>query len=178
MKPFSTTAVRRGSLLDSIEARLGAAFLAAGLAVFAATPAPAHEATAGDIRVEHPWARATPGGARVGGAFATIDNTGASPDRLVGATAEVAGRVEIHEMAVTDGIMTMRPLADGLEIPAHGAVALKPGSYHLMLMQLKAPLEAGKSFAGTLVFERAGTVPVRFEVAPIGAKSAGHEVSQ
>lgn len=169
-----TAALRPGHVFGGLEARLGAIALAAGLAVFAASPAPAHEAAAGDIHIEHPWARATPGGAKVAGAFAAIENGGATPDRLVGATAEVAGKVEIHEMAVKDGIMTMRPVADGLDVPAHGAVALKPGSYHLMLMQLKAPLEAGTSFAGTLVFERAGTVPVRFEVAPIGAMSAGH----
>lgn len=144
----------------------------------AASPAFAHGVEAGDLRIEHPWARATPAGARVGGAFAVVENTGATPDRLVGATAEVAGRVEIHEMSVKDGIMAMRPLPDGLVVPAHGKVALKPGSYHLMLMQLKAPLEAGTSFAGTLVFEKAGIVPVRFEVAPIGSTGAGHGPSQ
>lgn len=169
--------VRRG-LLDSFEARLGAAVLATALAVFAATPAPAHEAKAGDIVVEHPWARATPGGAKVAGAFAVIENAGGAPDRLVGGSAEVAGRVEIHEMAVKDGVMTMRPVAGGLEVPAHGGVTLKPGSYHLMLMELKEPLVAGGKFAGTLVFEKAGTVPVTFEIAPIGAKDAGHAAGQ
>jgi copper(I)-binding protein len=74
-------------------------------------------------------------------------------------------------MAVTDGVMTMRPLPDGLPVPADGAVELKPGSYHLMLMELAAPLKAGESIAGTLTFEKAGTVPVTFVVAPIGAKA-------
>jgi len=175
---FFAAAFGRRGLFDSAEARLGIATLATAFVLLATAPAPAHEVKAGDLNIEHPWARATPGGAKVAGAFAVIENEGGTPDRLVGGSAEIAGHVEIHEMAVKDGVMTMRPLADGLEIPAHGGVTLKPGSYHLMLMQLKQPLVEGGSFAGTLVFEKAGTVPVTFEVAPIGAMDAGHAAGQ
>lgn len=160
---------RLASLVRDVEAKLAMTALAAALALTALQPVFAHDAS--PVHVEQPWARATPPGAKVAGAFAVIENHGSTPDRLVSATAEIAGRVEIHEMAVTDGVMTMRPLPDGLPIPADGSVELKPGSYHLMLMDLAGPLKDGEHVAGTLTFEKAGTVPVEFVVAPIGAKA-------
>ncbi len=165
---------RLASLVRDVEAKLAMTALAAALALAALQPVLAHDTTSaatGPVHVEQPWARATPPGAKVAGAFAVIANHGSTPDRLVSATAEIAGRVEIHEMAVTDGVMTMRPLPDGLPIPADGSVELKPGSYHLMLMDLAGPLKDGEHVAGTLTFEKAGTVPVEFVVAPIGAKA-------
>ena len=87
------------------------------------------------------------------------------------ATGEIAGRVEIHEMAVDDkGVMTMRPLADGLEIPAGGKAELKPGGFHIMEHGVKE----GDVFKGTLTFEKAGTVDVEYAVEAIGGKS-GHD---
>jgi copper(I)-binding protein len=167
---------RLRTLFHDLESRLAAAALASALALFALQSAFAHDA--GAIRVEQPWARATPPGAKVAGAFAVIENSGSTPDRLVSATAAIAGRVEIHEMAVTDGVMTMRPLPDGLPVPADGSVELKPGSYHLMLMELAGPLKEGEHVAGTLTFEKAGTVPVEFVVAPIGAKAPAAHTPQ
>jgi hypothetical protein len=160
---------RLSSLVRDVEAKLAMTALAAALVLTAVQPVLAHDAS--PVHVEQPWARATPPGAKVAGAFATIENHGSTPDRLVSATAEIAGRVEIHEMAVTDGVMTMRPLPDGLPVPADGSVELKPGSYHLMLMDLAGPLKDGEHIAGTLTFEKAGTVPVEFVVAPIGARA-------
>jgi len=134
-----------------------------------ATPLMAHEFKAGSLEIDHPWARATPGGAKVGAGYLVVKNTGTAPDRLVAGAAPFAGRVEIHEMAVTDGVMTMRPLPDGLEIPAGGTVTLKPGSYHIMFMELKEPLKVGTRVDGTLTFEKAGTVAVQFEVESVGS---------
>ncbi len=162
-------AARLASVFHDIEAKLALTALAIALSLAALQPVLAHDAS--PVHVEQPWARATPPGAKVAGAFATIENHGSTPDRLVSATADVAARVEIHEMAVTDGVMTMRPLADGLPVPADGSVELKPGSYHLMLMDLAGPLKEGQHVAGTLTFEKAGTMPVEFVVAPIGAKA-------
>lgn len=159
---------RLRSLFSDIEARLAVTALAGALVMAALQPVHAHDT--GPIQVEKVWARATPPGAKVAGGFATIENHGATPDRLVSATAEISGKVEIHEMAVTDGVMTMRPLPDGLPVPAHGEVTLAPGSYHLMMMDLAGPLKAGEHIAGTLTFEKAGTIPVEFAVAPIGSK--------
>lgn len=126
---------------------------------------------AGGILVAAPWSRATPGGAKVAGGFLRLTNTGATPDRLVGGTFARAGGVELHEMAVRDGVMTMRPLADGLAIAPGQSVELAPGGYHLMFTDLKAPLKEGESVSGTLVFETAGEVKVTFAVRGIGAKS-------
>lgn len=124
--------------------------------------------TAGTV-VQDPWLRATPKGAKVAGGFALLVG-GGTADRLVSASfPAIAGRTEIHEMAVNNGMMTMRPLPNGIEIPAGGKVEFKPGSFHLMLMDLKEPLVEGQTVSGTLVFEKAGPVNVSFPVMPIGA---------
>ena len=121
------------------------------------------------VSFQDAWLRATPKGAKVAGGFGLIVNGGGA-DRLVSATfPAVAGKTEIHEMAVANGVMTMRPLANGIEIPASGKIELKPGSFHLMLMDLKTPLIEGQTIEGTLVFEKAGPVQVRFPVMAIGA---------
>jgi copper(I)-binding protein len=148
-----------------------AAWLAAVLAVgFAAMPfAAAHDYKLGPLEIAHPWTRATPKGATVAGGYLKVTNKGTAPDRLIGGSAAVAGRFEIHEMRLVNNVMQMRPLPAGLEIKPGETVELKPGSYHLMFMQLKAPLEPGKSVKGTLVFERAGTIEVEYTVEAIGA---------
>ena len=68
--------------------------------------------------------------------------------------------------------MRMRPVRGGLAIPAGGAVALKPGGYHLMFMGLKRPLKKGERFPVTLRFQTAGTLKVQFAVQPIGSTEA------
>ncbi|MTW17371.1 copper chaperone PCu(A)C [Rhodoplanes serenus] len=146
--------------------------LAAGLAA-ASAPALAEEIKAGALRIETPWSRATPGGAKVAGGFMSITNTGSEPDRLIGGAMPRAGRFEVHEMKTENGIMTMRPLADGLVIPPGATVTLKPGSYHVMFMDLKEPLKDGETIEGELRFEKAGTVTVRYAVQPIGATTPG-----
>ncbi|MEP9349426.1 copper chaperone PCu(A)C [Xanthobacter sp. KR7-225] len=151
-----------------------AAAAAVGAAALAAPMATAHEFKAGSIEIEHPWSRATPGGAKVAAGYLVLKNAGAA-DRLVSATAPFAGRVEIHEMAMKDGVMTMRPLADGLAIPAGGTVAFKPGGYHIMFMDLKQPLKEGTLVDGTLTFEKAGTVKVQYKVEAVGAGASGHK---
>lgn len=153
----------------SVEEMLAAAAFSACALVFSAQALMASDFKAGPIEIDHPWSRATPNGAKVAGGFLVLKNTGATPDRLVSATAPFAGKVEIHEMAVNNGIMTMRPLDKGLEVPAGGTVALKPGSYHIMFTDLKQPLKEGELVDGTLTFEKAGTVKVQFKVEGIGA---------
>ena len=137
-----------------------------------AAPALAQEFKAGDIVVEKPWARATPKGAEVGGGYLTIQNNGATPDRLTGGSADFA-RVEVHEMKSANGVMEMRELKDGLAIPAHGSVALAPGGYHLMFTHLTHPLTKGDTLKATLSFEHAGPVEVEFSVMGIGASGTG-----
>lgn len=123
----------------------------------------------GDLVVASPWTRATPGGAKIGGGYLKITNNGAAADRLLGATSGIADHVEIHEMSMTDGVMKMRPLTDGLEIKPGESVELKPGGFHMMFMDLKQPLKQGDTLKATLKFEKAGTLDVNFSVNALGA---------
>ena len=141
------------------------------LAVFAFTPAPtrAQDVKAGDLVIQRPWARATPGGAQVAGGYLTITNHGTAPDELTGGSSEVSATFALHTMSMTNGMMTMRPNGP-LTIPPGGSVTLSPSGTHIMLTGLKHGLKKGDSVAGTLTFARAGSVPVRFQVEGIGAK--------
>ncbi|HKY85901.1 MAG TPA: copper chaperone PCu(A)C [Pseudorhodoplanes sp.] len=134
---------------------------------------------AGGISVEAPWSRATPGGAQVAGGYMKITNSGKDIDRLTGGSFPNAARLEIHEMKTEGGVMTMRPVAGGLEIKPGETVEFKPGGYHLMFMGLKGSLKEGQTVKGTLVFEKAGTIAVEYRVGPIGggapAAGGGHK---
>jgi periplasmic copper chaperone A len=134
----------------------------------------AHDFKVGLIEIAHPWSRATPKGATVAGGYLKITNTGTVPDRLTGGSAEVAKRFELHEMRMNDGVMTMRELKGGLDIPPGKTVELKPGSYHVMLTGLARPLAKGEKLKGTLTFEKAGKVDVEFTVEGIGANPHRH----
>ncbi|MGC2780350.1 MAG: copper chaperone PCu(A)C [Bradyrhizobium sp.] len=135
----------------------------------------AADVTAGDLVIVQPWSRATPGGAKTGAGYLTIENKGSAPDRLMAVSGDIAGRIEVHEMAVTNGVMTMRPLEKGLTIEPGKTVALAPGGYHLMMMELKAPLKQGDKLPLTLEFEKAGKVVVTLDVQAVGAKGPGGE---
>jgi periplasmic copper chaperone A len=134
-----------------------------------ACPAFAQATATSTITVDQPWARATAAGAQTGAVYLTLDNKGSTPDRLTGASSDVANKLQIHEMKVENGVMQMRELAGGLSIPAGGSVVLKPGSYHVMLIGLKKPLTAGEKFPLTLTFEKAGTISVTVPVQAMGA---------
>ena len=138
-------------------------------------------ATIGALSLEGGWARETPAGAKVGAGYITIRNTGGEADVLLSISAPVAGTSEIHDMTMTDdGVMKMRALAEGIEIPAGGTVDLKPGGKHMMFMDLKEPLVAGASVALTLTFKSGASGTVILPVRPIGGGSKkdagdGHE---
>lgn len=127
--------------------------------------------TAGPLKIEQPWTRATPAGAKVAGGYVAVTNTGSAPDRLLGGSSEIAGKVEIHEMAMNNGVMTMRGLPDGVELKPGAKVEMKPGGYHIMFMDLKRQLKEGEKVKGTLTFEKAGPVPVEFSVQSVGARA-------
>jgi uncharacterized protein YcnI/copper(I)-binding protein len=140
------------------------------------SPAPATSGDSykvGDLTVKAPWARATPGGAKIGGGYLTVTNNGSSADRLVSATVDFADHVEIHEMSMTDGVMKMREISGGLEIKPGETVELKPGGFHMMFVDLKQPLKQGDSVKVTLKFEKAGSLDVKFNIGGIGATSSG-----
>ena len=145
--------------------------LAAVLAVapVVAAPSLAADIKAGDLVIGQPWARATPGGAEVGGGYLTVANHGSTPDTLVGGSLDAAGRFELHSMTMDDGVMKMRPTGP-LAIAPGATLTLSPAGTHIMFTQLKRGLKKGDAVKGTLVFEHAGTVPVTFEVEGIAAK--------
>lgn len=147
--------------------------LAAALTALSILPASADDANVGAIKIAAPWARATPKGASVGGAYFTLTNTGTTSDRLVGGSSDAAQRVEIHEMSMDNGVMKMRELPKGLEIEPGQTVDFKPGGYHVMLIGLKKPLTQGEEVKATLTFEKAGKVDVVFKIEGIGAQSGG-----
>jgi copper(I)-binding protein len=130
----------------------------------------AEEVKAGDLVITQGWSRATPGGAKVGGGYLTIENKGSTADRLIGGSAEIAGKVQLHEMAMNNGVMTMRPLDKGLSIEPGKTVKLAPGGLHLMLLDLKNPLKQGDKVPVTLEFEKAGKVSVSLDVQGVGAQ--------
>ncbi|MEL6062769.1 MULTISPECIES: DUF1775 domain-containing protein [unclassified Methylobacterium] len=135
--------------------------------------APATAIKAGDLTIETPWLRATPNGAKVAGGYVRITNTGSTPDVLTGAAVPFAKSGDIHSMSMEGGVMKMAPVSEGLTIKPGETVELKPGGYHLMFEGLTGAPKAGETVAGTLTFKRAGTVPVSFSVAPIGASAPG-----
>lgn len=120
---------------------------------------------AGDLELTGLWARAMLPNQPAGGGFVTIRNTGTQDDRLLKVETPLA-RGEVHEMAVADGVMRMRELADGLPLPAGETVELKPGGFHLMFLEVKEPFAEGGSVPATLVFEKAGRVDVNLKVMP------------
>ena len=155
-----------------------ALILAALSAALATSPTLAHDYTVGSLKIDHPWARATPKGASVGGGYMKITNSGTAPDRLVGGSTDISGSFEVHEMKMEGGVMKMRPVAGGLEIKPGQTVTLDPSGYHVMLVDLKKQLMQGERFKATLEFAKAGKVNVDFAIEGIGAKTddEGHSM--
>lgn len=134
------------------------------------SPVLAHDYAIGGLKIDHPWARPAVSGAVTGAGYLILTNTGKTADRLTGGTTPVASTLEIHEMSMTDGVMRMRPLANGLSIAPGQVVELKPGSYHIMLIGLKRPLNLGDKVPVTLRFEKAGSLKLDLVVqAPSGS---------
>lgn len=139
-------------------------------AALCVAPTRAQEVKAGDLVITQAWSRATPGGAKIGGGYLTIENKGSAPDRLIDGSSDIAGKIEVHEMSMNGGVMTMRPLDNGLTIEPGKTVKLAPGGLHLMLFDLKGPLKQGDKVPITLEFEKAGKVALTLDVGSIGAQ--------
>jgi copper(I)-binding protein len=139
------------------------------LAQFASLPAQAADYDVGSMHISQPWARATPKGASSAAGYMTITNKGAMPDRVSCLSSDAAAQCQIHTMTMDGGVMKMRPVEGGLEIKPGETVTLQPGGYHMMLVDLKHPLEAGQDVKATLKFDNAGTIEVDYPIAAIGA---------
>jgi periplasmic copper chaperone A len=142
------------------------------LLLFASTPALAQ------VQIEQPWTRATAPGAQVAGGYMTIRNAGAA-DKLISVSSPAAAKVELHVHINDNGVMKMREVPGGYDIPAKGAFELKPGGAHLMFMDLKTPLKEGDKVPVKMKFEKAGEVSAEFQVGGLGASSMpmhGHKM--
>jgi copper(I)-binding protein len=124
----------------------------------------------GSIQIDNPWSRATPKGASTGAGYLTIRNTGTEPDRLIGGSIDIAGGFQIHQMTMDQGVSKMREMK-AIEIKPGGTGELKPGSSHIMFVDLKRRLEKGERVKGSLTFQRAGTVAIEYPVEAIGARA-------
>lgn len=103
-----------------------------------------------DVEVKGAWVRATVPGQMATGAFMTL--TAQNSTRLVGVQTPLTDMAQVHEMKMVNNVMQMRELDNGLELPAGKPVELKPGSYHIMLMNLKKPVPKDSTVAITLIF--------------------------
>ena len=135
-------------------------------------------AQAQTVDVKDAWARTTVPGQKASGAFMKL--TAKEGTRLVGASSPVAGVTEVHEMKMDGDIMRMRAVA-GVDLPAGQTVELKPGGYHVMLMELKTALRKDSSIPLTLTFKDAKGAESKMEVslpvltmAPGAAAPGGH----
>lgn len=145
------------------------------IALAIATPLAAHGVTVGTLKIGHPWARQTAPGQQAGGAFLSLTNSGKQAERLLGASADIAAKVELHSMSMDGGVMRMRPVKGGLAIPPGETVTLAPGGYHIMLIGLKRPLKLGELVPMTLRFARAGAVKVDLKIEPVTYGGPSHD---
>lgn len=133
------------------------------------------DVTLGSLNISGLFARASAGKVKAGGAFMTITNKG-DADKLLSASAAVSEKTELHTHIKDGEVMRMRQV-DHIDIPANGKVELKPGSYHVMFIGLKRPLEKGQFVPVELIFEKAGRITVDVEVGSVGATGpAGHSM--
>jgi copper(I)-binding protein len=124
--------------------------------------------TLGRLVISDPWARAVSEASPECGGFFAVTNKGEVADRLVSASSPLAERIEIHAIRVVGADIKMRPLPDGLRIPAGTALTLKPRGYHLLMLGMKVPLARGASLPVTLVFDNAGSVEIELEIRATG----------
>jgi copper(I)-binding protein len=124
----------------------------------------AHAYDVGALHIGHPWIRPMPNGALTAAGYLTVSNHGKVADRLLGGTSPLAASITPHTMSMTDGIMRMRELPGGYEIPPGGTLTLSPMGNHLMLIGPKRTFKAGDHIPATLRFAHAGPVKVEFVV--------------
>lgn len=117
-----------------------------------------------DVEIEHPWCATSPKGVTTGACYMTVRNRGTETVRIVGVDIAVSDHTELHETGVADGIMKMRPVSEGVEIPAGTSIDFQTRGYHLMLLDLKSSLKLGQTIDGSLRFESGGAMKIEFHV--------------
>jgi len=145
-------------------------FLCVLMLLFASNSAHAHSYKQGDISIGHIWARATPTGATTAAIYVPLLNNGKETDSLIGASSELASKIEIHQDTNDNGIMKMQKL-DAVTLEPNKPVSLRPNGTHLMVFGLKQQLKEGGMFPLTLQFEKAGSIKVEAMIEGVGAMS-------
>ncbi|MDZ7874017.1 MAG: copper chaperone PCu(A)C [Rhizobium sp.] len=143
-----------------------------GLAILLPTIANAHDYAAGELVIHHPKIIETPPGAKVAAGYVSIVNNGSEDDRLTAIESTVIPKIELHASTVTDGVARMKPMEDGLALPAGMTTALGDQGTHAMFTNLEKQLKQGEKVEAVLVFEKAGRVPVVFNVEKRSAQKA------
>ncbi len=133
---------------------------------------PLQAAEQGALRITEAWTRPMPAVGSTAAGYLRIENHGAEDDRLVAVRGDLAARLELHQIIDDNGVARMRPLDDGLLIPAGGEARLAPGGAHLMLYELREPLQPGQRLPLKLEFARAGVVAVSLHVEARAPESA------
>lgn len=135
----------------------------------------AHEYQAGEIRIDHPYARPTMPGQTSAGAYLRLENKGKDADKLVSVASSVAKSVEIHTMSMDGNIMRMREVP-GIELKPSAIVEMKPGhGFHLMLIGIQQPLKTGDKIPLTLTFEKSGKAEISAWVEDKDSKAASEK---
>jgi periplasmic copper chaperone A len=155
--------------------------LAGALVLGLASPAPAHQEVAGNLKIGHPWVReAQAGDSGTYSCIIEIKNDGDEPETLLGATVDGGGRGVLYQLIEKDGKFTSKPVEHGLLIKPHGSIELTPTTYQIRFGKITKTLTEDTMVDGTLVFEKLGSVPVHFMVepddtAPKEEPAAGHQ---
>ncbi len=131
-----------------------------------------HEVKVGNLKIEHPMARATVPAQKMSGGFVKIENKGGA-DKLLSASSPASKSMELHTMTMDGNVMKMREVK-AIDIPSNGTVELKPGGLHLMFIDLNEQLKPGSTFKVKLKFEKAGEVEVPFQVMDMRPAGHGH----
>ena len=145
-------------------------FLCVLMILFAANSAHAHSYKQGDIEIGHIWARATAAGMTTAAVYVPLLNTGKEPDKLIGASSDLADKIEIHQDSNENDIAKMQKLNE-ITLEPGKPVSLRPGGMHFMVIGLKKQLKEGEMFPMTLQFEKAGTAKVDAMIEAAGAMS-------
>ncbi|NNE86304.1 MAG: copper chaperone PCu(A)C [Alphaproteobacteria bacterium] len=141
------------------------------LALLAGSAAQADNDVQGELTIVHPWSRATAPSQKAGGVFLKIQNAGDQPDRLIAIESEMADVASLHTTIRDGDVMKMRPVKEGIIVPAKGEAELAPGGQHIMLIGLRERLVKQTTFPLTLIFERAGRVEIVASVEAAGARA-------
>lgn len=148
--------------------------LIAAFAILIAAPVMAHDIQHGEVVIDHPIMHPPLGRPDMTVGYMRLVNKGDHADRLISASAAIAGKIEIHTNIMDGDVMRMRKL-DGVDIPAGAAIAFEPGGYHLMIFGLTEKLITGEEIPVTLEFEKAGKVVTPFWVEPRATQPAQND---